>query len=109
MNTLIIAIFVFIPVSLKNKGADSTHPVLGTAKRLSRKCAKPRRVAAWFLEGIGNSRFQDSPVAKSYKICFVVLSVSMVFTPFASGFQAVFSKMRKHKEVSKAKRWETPK
>ena len=40
----------FIP---RTKGRDSTRPVLGTAKRPSRKHAKPRRVAAWFLEELG--------------------------------------------------------
>jgi hypothetical protein len=35
----------------KTNGANLTHPLVGTAKRLDEKCTKPRRVArtwAWF-------------------------------------------------------------
>jgi len=53
----------------KSKGADLAHPDSGTAKRLPRKCAKPRRVAAWFLGGFEKFAVSSQPVAKSYKLC----------------------------------------
>jgi hypothetical protein len=46
------------------RGANSTRPVRGTAKRLSRKRAKPRPMGAClneFLKGLENSRFSDGP------------------------------------------------
>jgi hypothetical protein len=44
-----LRIFIVFPYSAKTETKDANSPPdSGPANRLSRKCAKPRRVAAWF-------------------------------------------------------------
>jgi hypothetical protein len=54
----------------KGKGADSTHPIRGTAKRLAEKCAKPRPMGR-VLDGLSALKirgFRMKPVAKLREI-----------------------------------------
>src|SRR5271155_3314964 len=80
------------------KGRDSTHPDPGTAKRPSRKCAKPRRMAAWYLEELGKLAVLGQPRSqKLRKLVFGFINYIcsgsnfdiIGFTPIAGICQAI--------------------